>query len=100
MAASPMCPRAAASDVDYWLRRCEGFRVHSPEVGFAEAVRYASRRDRPDVTHLSPRPTATERWQGLRERVRRGGRRRAANRRWRTLEPEPNASKPNGRWRW
>jgi hypothetical protein len=51
MAAGPERPRGAASDVDYWLRRCEGFRVDSPQgrVGFVEEVRYASRCDRPDV---------------------------------------------------
>ena len=44
-------PSGAATDVDYWLRRCDGFRVHSPEgrVGVVEEVRYASRCDRPDV---------------------------------------------------
>jgi hypothetical protein len=44
-------PSGAATDVDYWLRRCQGFRVDSPEgrVGFVEEVRYASRCDRPDV---------------------------------------------------
>jgi hypothetical protein len=44
-------PSGAASDVDYWLRRCDGFRVDSPEgrVGVVEEVRYASRCDRPDV---------------------------------------------------
>jgi hypothetical protein len=51
MATSFQRPRGAASNVDYWLRRCEGFRVDSPQgpVGFVEEVRYASRLDRPDV---------------------------------------------------
>jgi hypothetical protein len=51
MAAGPHRPRGAASDLDYWLRRCEGFRVDSPQgrVGFVEEVRYATRCDRPDV---------------------------------------------------
>jgi hypothetical protein len=44
-------PSGAATDADYWLRRCEGFRVDSPEgrVGFVKEVRYASRCDRPDA---------------------------------------------------
>jgi hypothetical protein len=51
MAAGPHRPRSTAPDLDYWLRRCEGFRVDSPQgrVGFVEEVRYASRCDRPDV---------------------------------------------------
>jgi hypothetical protein len=51
MAAGPHRPRGAASDLDYWLRRCEGFRVDSPQgrVGFVAEVRYATRCDRPDV---------------------------------------------------
>jgi hypothetical protein len=51
MAVGPQRPRDAASDFDYWLRRCEGFRVDSPQgrVGKVEEVRYASRCDRPDV---------------------------------------------------
>jgi hypothetical protein len=51
MACGRLRPSGAASDVDYWLRRCHGFRVDSPEgrVGFVEEVRYASRCDRPDV---------------------------------------------------
>jgi hypothetical protein len=112
MAAGPHRPRGGASDLDYWLRRCEGFRVDSPQgrVGFVEEVRYATRCDRPDliavragllgrrllilpvaevaeilpgeellVLHRSPRPTATERPQNLRERIQPGGRRAAAN---------------------
>jgi hypothetical protein len=51
MVAGPQRPNGAASEFDYWLRRCEGFRVDSPDgrVGFVEEVRYASRVDRPDV---------------------------------------------------
>jgi hypothetical protein len=51
MAAGPQRLSGAASNGDYWLRRCEGFRVDSPDgrVGFVEEVRYASRLDRPDV---------------------------------------------------
>jgi hypothetical protein len=51
MAAGPQRPRDAASNFDYWLRRCEGFRVDAPQgrVGFVEEVRYASRCDRPDA---------------------------------------------------
>jgi hypothetical protein len=51
MVAGPQRPNGAASKFDYWLRRCEGFRVDSPDgrVGFVEEVRYASRVDRPDV---------------------------------------------------
>jgi hypothetical protein len=51
MAVGPQRPNGAASKFDYWLRRCEGFRVDSPDgrVGFVEEVRYASRLDRPDV---------------------------------------------------
>jgi hypothetical protein len=51
MAAGPQRPRDAASSFDYRLRRCEGFRVDSPQgrVGFVEEVRYASRCDRPDL---------------------------------------------------
>src|SRR5712691_5655915 len=42
-------PRTAT--FDYWLCRCQGFRVDSPEgrVGFVEEVRYRSRVDRPDA---------------------------------------------------
>jgi hypothetical protein len=51
MACGPPRPSGAASDVDYWLRRCQGFRVDSPDgrVGVVEEVLYASRCDRPDV---------------------------------------------------
>jgi hypothetical protein len=51
MAAGSQRPRGAASNFDYWLRRCEGFRVDAPpgRVGFVEEVRYASRCDRPDA---------------------------------------------------
>jgi hypothetical protein len=35
---------------DYWLRRCEGFVVDSPEgeVGVVDGLRFLSRHDRPD----------------------------------------------------
>jgi hypothetical protein len=51
MAAGPQRRRGAASDFDYRLRRCQGFRVDSPEgrVGVVEEVRYRSRCDRPDL---------------------------------------------------
>jgi hypothetical protein len=51
MVAGPQRPGDAASKFDYWLRRCEGFRVDAPQgrVGFVEEVRYASSCDRPDV---------------------------------------------------
>ncbi len=44
-------PRSIAFDRDYWLCRCEGFRVESPEgrVGVVEEVRFESRHDCPDV---------------------------------------------------
>src|ERR671931_1216907 len=43
-------PRPLAWDRDYWLCRCEGFRVDSPtgRLGLVEAVRFGSRLDRPD----------------------------------------------------
>jgi hypothetical protein len=42
-------PRTAT--FDYWLCRCQGFRVDSPEgrVGFVEEARFRSRVDRPDA---------------------------------------------------
>jgi hypothetical protein len=52
MVAGPQRPGDAASEFDYWLRRCEGFRGDAPpqgRVGFVEEVRYPSRCDRPDV---------------------------------------------------
>jgi hypothetical protein len=44
-------PRGRVVDLEYWLRRCEGFRVESPEgrVGVVEELRFASRPDRPDA---------------------------------------------------
>jgi hypothetical protein len=43
-------PRPLAWDRDYWLCRCEGFKVDAPagRLGFVEAVRFGSRLDRPD----------------------------------------------------
>jgi hypothetical protein len=43
-------PRPLAWDRDYWLCRCEGFRVEAPteRLGVVEAVRFGSRLDRPD----------------------------------------------------
>jgi hypothetical protein len=45
-------PRASGFDLDYWLCRCEGFRVESPtgrRVGLVEELRFRSRLDRPDA---------------------------------------------------
>jgi hypothetical protein len=44
-------PRTIDFDRDYWLCRCEGFRVESPNgrVGVVEEVRFLSRLDRPDA---------------------------------------------------
>jgi hypothetical protein len=44
-------PRAIAFDRDYWLCRCEGFRVDCPtgRVGRVEEGRFGSRIDRPDL---------------------------------------------------
>jgi len=43
-------PRRLSWDQDYWLCRCEGFRVDAPtgRLGLVEAVRFGSRLDRPD----------------------------------------------------
>ena len=43
-------PRALSWDRDYWLCRCEGFRVDAPtgRLGLVAAVRFGSRLDRPD----------------------------------------------------
>ena len=43
-------PRRLGWDRDYWLCRCEGFRVDAPtdHVGVVEAIRFGSRLDRPD----------------------------------------------------
>ena len=42
--------RRSGLDRNYWLCRCEGFRVESPEgrVGTVKWVRFRSRQDRPD----------------------------------------------------
>jgi hypothetical protein len=57
MAAGPQRPSGAATNFDYWLGRCQGFRVDSPHrrLGVVEEVRYASRCDRPDVIAVRPR---------------------------------------------
>ncbi len=31
-AAGPQCPRGVTSNVDYWLRSCEVFRVDAPQA--------------------------------------------------------------------
>jgi hypothetical protein len=43
-------PRHLSWDQDYWLCRCEGFRVDAPNgrLGLVEAVRFGARLDRPD----------------------------------------------------
>lgn len=43
-------PRPLGWDTDYWLCRCEGFAVDTPDgrLGIVEAVRFLSRVDRPD----------------------------------------------------
>ena len=43
-------PRPLVWDCDYWLCRCEGFRVEASteRVGVVESVRFGSRLDRPD----------------------------------------------------
>ena len=43
-------PRPRLFDEDYWLCRCEGFRVDSPtgRLGVVAGVRFGSRLDRPD----------------------------------------------------
>ncbi len=43
-------PRPLSWDHDYWLCRCEGFRVDAPtgRLGLVEAVRFGARLDRPD----------------------------------------------------
>lgn len=42
--------RRSGFDRDYWLCRCEGFRVDSPKgrVGTVKWVRFRSRQERPD----------------------------------------------------
>ena len=46
----PEPPNRSASDRDYWLRRCEGFRVDSRtgRVGTVEELRFGSNAERPD----------------------------------------------------
>ncbi|MDQ3890030.1 MAG: hypothetical protein M3312_05710 [Actinomycetota bacterium] len=43
--------RAETLDRDYWLGRCEGYRVESSRrrLGTIEALRFESRADRPDA---------------------------------------------------
>jgi hypothetical protein len=43
-------PRHLSWNHDYWLCRCEGFRVDAPtgSLGLVEAVRFGARLDRPD----------------------------------------------------
>src|SRR6266516_6581913 len=43
-------PRSLSWAHDYWLCRCEGFRVDAPtgRLGLVEAVRFGARLDRPD----------------------------------------------------
>jgi hypothetical protein len=43
--------RGSSFDQDYWLSRCERFRVESPEgrIGVVHEVRYGTRADRPDA---------------------------------------------------
>ena len=43
--------RHSGFDRDYWLCRCQGFRVDSPQgrIGFVRELRFASRQDRPDL---------------------------------------------------
>ena len=44
-------PRPLSWDTDYWLCRCEGFRVDAAaqRLGVVEEVRFRARLDRPDV---------------------------------------------------
>jgi hypothetical protein len=44
-------PRALSWDTDYWLCRCEGFRVDTPtrRLGIVEEVRFKTRLERPDT---------------------------------------------------
>jgi hypothetical protein len=48
-------PRPIVFDRDYWLCRCQGFRVDSSvgRVGSVEEVRFGSRLDRPDTIVVS-----------------------------------------------
>ena len=51
MSAPLAFPRPLAWDHDYWLCRCQGFRLDSPAGRFGRVVevRYGSRLDRPDT---------------------------------------------------
>ncbi len=44
-------PRSRAFDRDYWLMRCEGYRVQAGDAraGVVDEVRFGSRLDRPDL---------------------------------------------------
>jgi hypothetical protein len=48
-------PKPVGFDRDYWLCRCEGFAVRTPErrLGVVREVRYRSRLDRPDEIVLA-----------------------------------------------
>jgi hypothetical protein len=50
MSRHPEFPRPVGFDEDYWLCRCEGYRVETPErrLGVVAEIRYRTRIDRPD----------------------------------------------------
>jgi hypothetical protein len=54
-------PRPRVVDGDYWLRRCEGFRVDCPagRVGVVAEVRFGSSADRPDALVVRGRALAS-----------------------------------------
>jgi hypothetical protein len=56
-------PRRLSWDHDYWLCRCEGFRVDAPtgRLGLVEAVRFGARLDRPDELLVRAASSATAR---------------------------------------
>jgi hypothetical protein len=51
MSVTATFPKSLSWDSDYWLSRCEGFRVDAPagRLGFVEEVRFVTRLDRPDL---------------------------------------------------
>jgi hypothetical protein len=52
-------PRARVVDGDYWLHRCEGFRVDCPgRLGIVVEVRFGSSIDRPDALVVRRRALA------------------------------------------